>query len=116
MHLEKSLIKNICYYLHRTYTIQNFFNSTYYIFLFYFKDLAAINELMRTEVQRKSKVGKRLLTDDHGNEETLEPPPAKMQLILPSGNYQFFFVKCIKNHLYSLLNINLILYIDKSFL
>ena len=40
-------------------------------------------------MQRKSKVGKRLLTDDHGNEETLEPPPAKMQLILPSGKSNF---------------------------
>jgi len=51
------------------------------------KDLAAINEWMRTEVQRKSRVGKRLLTDDQGSEENSEvQPPAKMQLIqLPIG-------------------------------
>ena len=42
---------------------------------------------MRTEVQRKSRVGKRLLTDDQGSEENSEvQPPAKMQLIqLPIG-------------------------------
>ena len=53
----------------------------------FFQDLAAINEWMRTEVQRKSRVGKRLLTDDQGSEENSEvQPPAKMQLIqLPIG-------------------------------
>lgn len=43
--------------------------------------MAAINALMRTEVERKSNVGKRLLTDDQPSDE----PPAKMQLIMPSG-------------------------------
>ena len=50
---------------------------------------------MRTEVQRKSRVGKRLLTDDQGSEENSEvQPPAKMQLIqLPIGmQFHEFFI------------------------
>lgn len=55
------------------------------------KDLAAINALMRTEVERKSRVGKRLLADE--SESTVqtfviqqpanatEEPPVKMQII-----------------------------------
>ena len=57
---------------------------------FTFQDLAAINEMMRREVQPKSKVGKRLLADDQDtlndpNAEQTSEPPAKMQLIMPGA-------------------------------
>lgn len=42
----------------------------------------AINAWMRTEHERKSNVGKRLLTDDNNDE---EPTSAKRMLLLPSG-------------------------------
>ena len=56
----------------------------------FLKDLAAINEMMRREVQPKSKVGKRLLADDQDslndpNAEQTSEPPAKMQLIMPGA-------------------------------
>lgn len=49
------------------------------------KDLDAINALMRTEVERKSNVGKRLLTVDSNMTDSKmeQPPPAKRMLLLP---------------------------------
>ena len=46
------------------------------------QDLDAINALMRTEVERKSNVGKRLLTDESIMTDR-EQPPAKRMLLLP---------------------------------
>merc|ERR1711997_24714 len=46
------------------------------------KDLDAINALMRTEVERKSTVGKRLL-DDLSADANEQPPTAKRVLLMP---------------------------------
>jgi hypothetical protein len=43
-----------------------------------FQDLAAINALMRIEVERKSNVGKRLLTD---GDDLSDPVPPKVQIL-----------------------------------
>ena len=76
---------------YNSYTVWEFQNFSNLFFLSPFlKDLAAINEMMRREVQPKSKVGKRLLADDQDslndpNAEQTSEPPAKMQLIMPGA-------------------------------
>ena len=47
------------------------------------QDLDKINALMRDEVERKSNVGKRLLTDDSNSDPNEQPPTAKRMLLLP---------------------------------
>lgn len=46
------------------------------------KDLDAINAWMRTEHERKSNIGKRLLSDDNDGD---EPPSTKRMLLLPTA-------------------------------
>ena len=55
---------------------------TKFQFLLSFQDLDAINALMRTEVERKSNVGKRLL-DDLSTDANEHPPTAKRVLLMP---------------------------------
>ena len=49
----------------------------------FFQDLDAINKLMRTEVERKSSVGKRLLSDDTQIVDS-EPMAKRMLVMAPN--------------------------------